>query len=244
MVGVEKLHCSSIFLCFLLKCLQNVEEIRKFAASMTKYVEIMRHFLLAIMMMTTIVLSAQVVDDIYGDIKDGNDVQLSIVTPAKPDKASKQSQKEREKLLKQRVDSLGHAKAAMALERGYWVLVADRINVGYTAYTAAGLDGNSNFVFQQAQEGVVQFAFNHANPGTNGMGGMTMKGRVSDVKMRTDKKGNINYSYVLLGEDINAHIDITVYAGSDYAQAIVEPAFSGPRLTFNGRLVPYIRPRQ
>ena len=210
---------------------------------MTKYVEIMKQFLFAIMMTVSLVLSAQVTDDIYGDNKDG-DVKLSIVTPAQPDKATKEEQKAREKQLKQRVDSLGHAKAAMALERGYWVLVADRINVGYTAYTASGLDGNSNFVFQQAQEGLVQFAFNHSNPGTNGMGGMTMKGRVGNVEMRTDKKGNIRYTYSLVGEDINAQVDITVYAGGDYAQAIVEPAFSGPRLTFNGRLVPYIRPRQ
>jgi len=61
--------------------------------------------------------------------------------------------------------------------------------------------------------------------------------------MRVDKKGNIRYTYSITGEDISAQVDITVYAGTDYAQAIVEPTFSGPRITVNGRLVPYIRPR-
>ena len=185
---------------------------------------------------------AQVTDDIYAT-KQGDDVQLSVITPAKPDKSTKQEPKAREKRLKERVDSLGHAKAGAALERGYWVILADRVSVGYTGYTASGLNGNSNFIFQQAGEGMVQTAFNQASPGLNGMGGMTLQGNVSGVKMRVDKKGNIRYTYSMTGEDISAQIDITVYAGTDYAQAIVEPTFSGPRLTINGRLLPYIRPR-
>lgn len=182
---------------------------------------------------------AQVVDDIYGD-----KVDLTIVTPAQQDKASKQAQKEHQKLMKQRVDSLGHAKATQALERGYWVIVADRINVGYTGYTVSGLNTNSNFVFQQAQDGMVQFAFNHGGPSINGLGGMTLEGKISGEKMRTDKKGNIIYTYSIMSTDINAQITVTVFAGTDYAEALVQPTFDGPRMTLTGRLVPYIRPRK
>lgn len=190
-------------------------------------------------MMGALLAQAQVVDDIYGD-----NVDLTIVTPAQKDNESKDAQKEHKKLMKQRVDSLGHAKAAAALERGYWVIVADRINVGYTGYTVSGLNGNTNFVFQQAQEGMVQFAFNHGGPSINGLGGMTLEGKISGVKMRTDKKGNIIYSYSIMSTDINAQVTITVFAGTDYAEALVQPTFSGPRMTLSGRLVPYIRPRK
>ena len=137
----------------------------------------MRNIAILALLMAALAVQAQVTDDIYAT-KQGDDVQLSVITPAKPDKTTKQDQKAREKRLKERVDSLGHAKAAMALERGYWVLLADRINVGYTGYTAAGLNGNSNFIFQQAEEGMVQTAFNMSNPGPNGMGGMTLQGNV------------------------------------------------------------------
>ena len=198
----------------------------------------MRKLIVIFVLFGAMLVQAQVVDEIYGD-----QVDLTIVTPAQQDKASKKAQKGHQKQMKQRVDSLDHAKAAMALERGYWVIVADRINVGRMGYTVSGLNSNTNFVFQQAQEGMVQFAFNDGRPSMNGLGGMTLEGKVSDVKMRTDKKGNITYSYTILSADINAQVIVTVYAGSDYAEALVLPAFSGPRMTLSGRLVPYIRPR-
>lgn len=199
----------------------------------------MRHWILAIVLFGALTAPAQVVDEIYD-----NQVDLMVLTPAQQDKTSKKAQKEHQKKMKQRVDSLGHAKAATALERGYWVVVADRINVGYTGYTVSGLNGNTNFVFQQAQEGMVQFAFNDGRPSMNGLGGMTLEGKVNDVQMRTDKKGNIIYSYYIKSTDINAKVTVTVYAGSDYAEALVQPIFSGPRMSLYGRLVPYIRPRK
>ena len=199
----------------------------------------MKHLTLVIAMLGVMLAQAQVADDIYGD-----NVDLTIVTPAKQDKDTKKAEKEHKKLMKQRVDSLGHAKAAAALERGYWVIVADRINVGNMGYTVSGLNTNTNFVFQQAQEGMVQFAFNHGGPSMNGLGGMTLEGKVSNVKSNTDKKGNILYSYSIMSTDINAQITVTVFAGTDYAEALVQPTFSGPRMTLQGRLVPYIRPRK
>lgn len=189
----------------------------------------MRHLFIALMTLCALCLQAQVIDDIYGG--------------PEPQPTSREM-KEHQKALQRQVDSVGHTRAIIALERGYWVLLADRINVGFTGYTVSGLNGNTNFVFQQAQSGMVQFAFNHGAPGLNGMGGMTLEGRVSHVQQKTDKKGNIRYGFSLVGEDINAQVDVTVYAGSDYAQAIVTPAFSGPVLTVNGRLMPYIRPRK
>lgn len=199
----------------------------------------MRNWIVAIALFGALLSPAQVIDEIYSD-----QVELTVLTPAQQDKASKKAQKEHQKQMKQRVDSLGHAKAAAALERGYWVIVADRMNVGYTGYTVSGLNGNTNFVFQQAQEGMVQFAFNDGRPSMNALGGMTLEGKISDVKMRTDKKGNITYSYYIKSTDINAQVTVTVYASSDYAQALVQPTFSGPRMTLYGRLVPYIRPRK
>lgn len=199
--------------------------------------------LICLLAMLGVTGKSQVADDVYADRSQKDTVTLNIVSPANLDKSTKKQRKAEQKRLRQRVDSLGHAKAGVALERGYWVILAERINVGRTGYTVNGLNGNSNFVFQQAQEGMVQFAFNHGRPGLNGMGGMTLEGKVGNVQLRTDKNGNVNYTYTLIGNDINAQVDVMVYHDSDYAQAVVTPTFSGPQITIYGRLVPYIRPR-
>lgn len=183
-------------------------------------------------MMCAICTTAQVADDIYATKQQVTNENAEFV---KAEKAQKTKM--------QRVDSLGHLISAAALESGYWVLMADRVTVGNTGCTIPALDGNSNFLFQQDRSGMVQMALNNGWEGFNGMGGMTLEGRVQNVDLRTDKKGNISYRFSLIGDDVNALVDVTIYSGSDYAQAIVTPALSGPRITLNGRLLPYRHPR-
>lgn len=172
-----------------------------------------------ICLLFAICTQAQVTDDIY---------------------LTKQEVKAQKKQVKQRVDSVGHAKAMAALEKGYWVIQAERI---YMGYMMTGLNESSNFVFQQGNNGMVQFALNTGYPGLNGMGGMTLEGRVNNVKTRTDKKGNFYYTYNIFGQDIDAQIEVMLSHDSDYAQAIIIPTFSGGQFTYYGRVQPYVRPR-
>lgn len=199
-------------------------------------------FILVTLLATiTFCVDAQVVDDIYGD--NNNDVKLEVVTPAKQVKETKQERKQREKELKALNDSVAHNRAMRGLQNGRWVLLADRITVGRMAYTVYNIDSNANFLLQQNEDGMVQVAYNKMDPGVNGLGGITLKGKAKKVRMETDKKGNINYSYHIISTEISAHVTITVYANSGNACATVDSTFGPGTLTIYGKLVPYNQAR-
>ena len=193
--------------------------------------------LLGVLLGATLYSPAQEIDDIYAT-KDG-EVNLEVVTPAKPVQETKKERKEREKRLKMLNDSVAHNLAVRALQKGYWVLLADRITLGRSAYSMYGLSNNSNFIFQQGDDGMVQVAFNQVNPGLNGLGGITLEGKVANVKLTTDKKGNIHYSYHISSTEINALVYVTVYSNSGNAEAYVDSTFGPGRLTLYGKIVPY-----
>lgn len=181
---------------------------------------------------------AQVIDDIYGETQD--QVKLDVITPATK---AQESSAEREKRLKAYSDSVAYNRAVRALQNKHWVLLAERINVGYTSYTVHGINSNSNFMFQQGADGIVQVAYNQVDPGVNGLGGITLQGKISGERLEINKKGDATYSYHINSFEINAHVMITVVAGSNNAQAFIDSTFGPGRLVVYGTLVPYDRSR-
>jgi len=84
----------------------------------------------------------------------------------------------------------------------------------------------------------VQVAFNTTYPGPNGIGGVTVDGSTSNVKMETDKKGNITFTFNAQGVGISAQIFITLPTGSDNAEVTISPNFSSNRMSFSGKVIP------
>lgn len=156
-------------------------------------------------------------------------------------KEEKKAQKEKEKRLQAMTDSVNYKFAAAALRTGHFALTANRVQLGNTGYTETCLNENTNFVYQDGNEAVVQIAFDGADPGLNGFGGVTCKGNVSGVKFSEDKKGNLQYEFSVMGLNINAQVLITVYAGTNRATAYVNPTFASSNwsVTLYGELVPY-----
>ena len=181
--------------------------------------------------LTVLLAHSQVVDEIY----DTPSAQEQSTTA----RAERRAQQKRLKALN---DSVAHNRAALALERGQWVLQADRVSVGAMARTAAGLNENANFVFQQGDQAMVQVAFNGANPGLNGLGGITVEGRVTNARLRQGDNGELYYSFHVSGSDINADVMVTVFRDSGQATATVSHTFGSGQLTLHGRVVPYRRP--
>ena len=162
---------------------------------------------------------------------------------AKPEKQTdKKAEKNRAKELQALTDSVDFKFACAALRKGYFVLQATRIDIGNMRAIESGLDENTNFVYQQGKEGVVQVAFPGADPGLNGFGGITCRGTVTNGNFSIDKKGNAHYDFSIMG-DINAHVMITVYAQTKRAEAFIDPTFesSNMAVTMYGDLVPYKR---
>ncbi len=172
---------------------------------------------------------AQVHDDIY----------VIDETAPIPSNETKKERKERIKKGHEIVDSIFHLKALNAIEDGYFVLQATEVRNSYGHYEM-GLNDNTNFMLMQGDKGIFQVAFNNMIAGANGLGGITLHGRISNKNIKYDKKGNAILTYTMIGRRMNASVTITVFNGSDQAIADVFPTLGNGRITLRGRLVPYL----
>ena len=183
--------------------------------------------LVAIMAMPS-VATAQNYDDVY----------VIDETAPIPANETKKERKERIKKDHEIVDSVFHLKALHAIQNGYFVLQARQVRNSYGQYEM-GLNDNSNFLLMQGDKGIFQVAFNNMVAGANGLGGVTLHGRISKLDIKGDKKGNAIITYNMIGRNMNAYVTITLFKGSDQAVATIDPTLGRGQITLRGRLVPY-----
>lgn len=124
--------------------------------------------------------------------------------------------------------------AFQSLKDGTFVLEANRIMFKYGNY--ANVSPNTNFVMGNGNKATIQLAFNTPYAGPNGIGGITVDGNVSNVKLDVSPKGAITYSMNVQGVAVSAQVLIRMHEGSNYCTATVNPTFSGNTITFSGYL--------
>ena len=173
-------------------------------------------------------VSAQDYDDIYV-IEETNPI---------PANETKKERKERIKKDHEIVDSIYHLKALHAIQDGYFVLQATQVRNSYGSY-ALGLNDNSNFLLMQGDKGIFQVAYNIVSAGPNGLGGVTLHGRISNLDIKGDKKGNAIVTFNMIGRSVNAYVTLTLLKGGDQALATIDPTLGRGQITLRGRLVPY-----
>lgn len=143
--------------------------------------------------------------------------------------------RELQKQLEAIQDSIDYVNAANALENLDFVLEADQIQ--FKRGGLAFVSSITNFISLSDSKAVVQIApFNGGGP--NGVGGITVEGTASNIKMKTEKNGNVFFSMNVMGAGISASVDIWLYKGGNSATVTVNPNFHSNRITLNGRLVP------
>lgn len=190
---------------------------------------------LAALMTMTLGATAQVTPDEVDIVTDEN-VKLEMITPAEPVQETEQEIKEREIKLREFNDEAAYAKAANSLRRGYFVLVADNIQLGRMGYRRYDISQNSNFVLVQNEDGIIQFALNTGNSGANGLGGWTGKGRVRNKSIKYDDNGDVHLQYQFIGTTANAFVTITLFNNSKRAVANISGDIE---LTIYGEILPY-----
>lgn len=190
---------------------------------------------LSAIMMMGVCAQAQSIPDEVEIVTDEN-VELEIITPAEPVQETEQDIKEREKRLRELNDDLGYAKAVNSLRRSYFVLVADNVQIGSMGYRHYDINGVSNFVLVQDQDGIIQFALNTGNPGVNGLGGWTGKGRVRDMRVNYADNGDVFVQYHLISGQVSALVSITLFHNTKRAVARVT---GGTEITMYGEILPY-----
>ena len=143
-----------------------------------------------------------------------------------------------EERIEQHNDSILYLQAIAAIKSGSWALEASNITFdnGVTNFVTE----STNFVSVNEGIGTVQTALNNSNVySPNGLGGLTLEGRVDDENLQIDRYGNIYYSFSIFGSEISTTVNITVTAGSNQATAFINPNFSNRNLTMSGYIFPY-----
>ena len=151
-------------------------------------------------------------------------------------KAQRDAERARLKAEEQAADAVAYQQAVQALKNKQFVLEADQVifRNGQSAFVSS----TTNFVMMNGQRSTVQVAFNTPYPGPNGIGGVTVDGNSSDMKMNVDKKGNVNCSFSVQGIGISAQVFITMSNGDNNASVTISPNFSNNNLTLNGNIIP------
>lgn len=165
-----------------------------------------------------------------------SDVQLEMITPAQPVQETEQEIKEREKKLRELYDDVAYAKASNSMRRGYFVLVADNVQIGNMGYRHYDINRNSNFILVQDEDGIIQFALNTGVSGANGLGGWTGHGKVRNKRLTYDKNGDVYLQYQLISSGVNADVHITLFHNSKRAVATIT---GGAPITLYGEILPY-----
>lgn len=192
-------------------------------------------FTLTSLIATGLCATAQTSSD-QVDIETADNVKLEVITPAEPVQETEQDMKEREKRLRELTDDVAYAKASNSLRRGYFVFLADHIQIGRTGYRHYDLNSNSNFILVQNFDGIIQYALNVGFPGSNGLGGWTGKGSVRDKRIVYKDNGDVFMQFSIVSGQVNADVDITLFHNSKRAVANIN---GGQPITMYGEILPY-----
>ncbi len=133
-------------------------------------------------------------------------------------------------------DSLNYVRAMDALERMDFVVEADQLMFkwGRTAF----VNTTTNFVAVSNGEAVIQIAPYNAGGGPNGVGGITVTGTPSNVKVKTNKRGNTYFSMNVNGPGVSATVSMNIAKGSNRVTLTVSPNFNSNNITLMGELLP------
>ncbi|HNT93762.1 MAG TPA: DUF4251 domain-containing protein [Bacteroidales bacterium] len=141
----------------------------------------------------------------------------------------------RQKEKQQREAILTH-NTSVALKDKHFVLKADHVRGKYGASFV--VNPVTNFVAVEGRDVYVQLALSSAM-GYNGMGGETVKGRITSMEVRqSDKDGNYTIMISTMGLGGPLNITMTVNATGKTASAYVRTNH-GNRIELTGELVPW-----
>lgn len=131
-------------------------------------------------------------------------------------------------------DSLYHCSALDALKEGNFVLESDKVAFKYGDQVFV----NSSTNFISLHDGVATIQVSpYLGGGPNGVGGVTVEGRPSGVRVSTDRKGITHLSMNVMGHGVSVQVNMILYPSDDRATATVRPNFHSFNVTLSGRLV-------
>ena len=153
------------------------------------------------------------------------------------DMAEFRARSEGDRQLNALADSLAYIQGKAALKNQDFVLEAT--SVTFKNGTTAFVNSSTNFISLKGNKAVVQISPSSFASGPNGVGGVTVEGNVTDLRVMTDKKGRTTLSMNVMGIGINAQVEVYMYPGTNRANATVYPNFNSNTVWLQGTIVPY-----
>lgn len=135
------------------------------------------------------------------------------------------------------MDSIAHVKAFEALNGKEFVLESDKLTLkhGEQGY----VNSTTNFIALHDGMATIQISPFQSGGGPNGVGGITVEGKPTELKMETDKKGVSRFSMNVSGNGVSAQVIVTLSSSDNRATATVLPNFNSLNVTLDGNLVPF-----
>ena len=155
----------------------------------------------------------------------------------KADMAEFNSRSSEDREVQSVTDTLSWLQAQKALNDSLFVVEAYAVTFKYG--TRVQVNSTVNFVSMNGDRAVIQISPSSFHSGPNGVGGITVEGRASNVKKSYDRKGRMRFSMNVTGNGVNATVSLTVNPGTNRVVVSVSPTFNSNDVRLEGRIVPY-----
>lgn len=150
-----------------------------------------------------------------------------------PEEKAAQAQKQ---AAEDALNQVQYDQAIAALDNKTFVLEAERVDFKRGAFQY--VNSTTNFVSVDGDNATIQLALNGPAPGVNGIGGITVEGKATDIKKTVDKKGNVTYNMHVMGIGVSATVYFRMTNGTNDCTATVTPDFNGAMISFTGSVYP------
>ena len=153
------------------------------------------------------------------------------------DMAEFRARSQERRQIEELTDSIASVQAFAAVKNQDFVFEAQTVQFrnGSTVF----VNSMTNFISVKGNRAVVQISPSDFAAGPNGVGGVTVDGRVSGQEFRVGKKGFATYSFSVTGIGINAQVEIYLTSGTNQASATIYPNFNSNTVWLQGNIVPY-----
>ena len=153
------------------------------------------------------------------------------------DMAEFRARSQERRQIEELTDSIASVQAYAAVKNQDFVFEAQTVQFrnGSTVF----VNSMTNFISVKGNRAVVQISPSDFAAGPNGVGGVTVDGRVSGQEFRVGKKGFATYSFSVTGIGINAQVEIYLTPGTNQASATIYPNFNSNTVWLQGNIVPY-----
>ena len=143
-----------------------------------------------------------------------------------------------QKQLEHQLDSIAGIKAKSALQNMDFLVLADRISFksGNPIYPA---ERNTNFIYAHNGKATIQFSNMKGYMGANGLGGLTVEGKISNINSKTNDKRIFYTEFDILGTGVSAKISISLPKNGSNSTVNVYPNFNSNTISVFGKVKPF-----